>query len=61
MVSQTNEQALESTIERCLVGISTEELKGGLSPSTPVQGMSLVLLVTLICNMPLMSVFSGNF
>ncbi|ELC0837566.1 type I restriction endonuclease subunit R [Klebsiella michiganensis] len=32
MVSQTNEQALESTIEKCLVGISTEELKEGLRP-----------------------------
>ena len=27
MVSQTNEQALESAIEKCLAGISTEELK----------------------------------
>lgn len=32
MVSQTNEQALESAIEKCLTGISTEELKRGLSP-----------------------------
>ncbi|WP_416777050.1 type I restriction endonuclease subunit R [Xenorhabdus budapestensis] len=31
MVSKTNEQALESTIEKCLVGISSEELKEGLS------------------------------
>ncbi|MCW9017818.1 MAG: DEAD/DEAH box helicase family protein, partial [Kangiellaceae bacterium] len=31
MVSQTNEQALESAIEKCLAGISTEELKEGLS------------------------------
>ncbi len=31
MVSQTNEQALESAIEECLAGISTEELKEGLS------------------------------
>ena len=31
MVSQTNEQALESTIEKCLVGISTEELREGVS------------------------------
>ncbi|OKP01837.1 type I restriction endonuclease subunit R [Xenorhabdus eapokensis] len=31
MVSKTNEQALESTIEKCLAGISSEELKEGLS------------------------------
>ncbi|HGC4266510.1 TPA: DEAD/DEAH box helicase family protein, partial [Escherichia coli] len=31
MVSQTNEQALESAIEKCLAGISAEELKEGLS------------------------------
>ncbi|MDS0081303.1 hypothetical protein QU631_10175 [Enterobacter hormaechei subsp. xiangfangensis] len=38
MVSQTNEQALESTIEKCLVGISTEELKEGLTPQFPGAG-----------------------
>ncbi|MDA4628797.1 type I restriction endonuclease subunit R, partial [Enterobacter hormaechei] len=38
MVSQTNEQALESTIEKCLIGISTEELKEGLIPQFSSAG-----------------------
>ncbi|MBD2780667.1 type I restriction endonuclease subunit R [Xenorhabdus szentirmaii] len=35
MVSKTNEQALESTIEKCLAGISSEELKESLSAQEP--------------------------
>ncbi|MGL5948739.1 MAG: type I restriction endonuclease subunit R [Aeromonas sp.] len=38
MVSQTNEQALESAIEKCLAGICTEELKQGLTPQSAGAG-----------------------
>lgn len=35
MVSQTNEQALESAIEKCLTGTSQEELKAGVEEVAP--------------------------
>lgn len=38
MVSQTNEQALESSIEKYLTGTCQEELKAGVSEPTPTYG-----------------------
>ena len=38
MVSQTNEQALEAAIEKSLTGISSEELKAGLQPTSHGSG-----------------------
>ena len=35
MVSQTNEQALESAIEKCLTGTTLEELKAGVQEVAP--------------------------
>jgi type I restriction enzyme R subunit len=40
MVSKTNEQALESAIEKALTGTCLEELSGGVSMVAEPQGMA---------------------
>lgn len=40
MTSQTNEQALESSIEKFLTGICQEEIKAGVSEPTPTYGIN---------------------
>ncbi|MCR9261206.1 MAG: hypothetical protein NXH95_15900 [Pseudomonadaceae bacterium] len=41
MVSQTNEQALEAAIEKCLAGISSEDLTAGEKPVTQGLGFEI--------------------
>lgn len=41
MVSKTNEEALESSIEKSLTGTCLEELKDGISEPTPTYGKKI--------------------
>ncbi len=61
MVSQTNEQALESAIEKCLAGISTEELKEGLSQQSLGAGYFIGAASDFNMQYAIDERFSGNF